>query len=35
MFRTLTIAALLLVVALPVSAGFKEGWAAYKPGAGR
>lgn len=32
MFRTLTIAAFLLVVALPVSAGFKEGMAALKRG---
>ena len=32
MFRALSLAVLLIVTALPVSAGFKEGVAAYKRG---
>jgi len=32
MFRALTLAVLLIVTALPVSAGFKEGVAAYERG---
>jgi len=32
MLRTLALAALLMVVALPTSAGFKEGVAAYERG---